>query len=65
MACDPALVDPRFLVDEAKLDRLASVVAAHWPEEIAANELQRPALIEQVERARAALLDELGLGPLS
>ena len=65
VACDPALVDPRFLVDEAKLDRLASVVAAHWPEEIAANELQRPALIEQVERARAALLDELGLGPLS
>ena len=25
--CDPALVDPRFLVDDAKLDRLADVIA--------------------------------------
>src|SRR5687767_9323695 len=34
VACDPATVDPRFLVDDAKLDRLAHVIAAHWPEKI-------------------------------
>ena len=38
VACDPATVDPRFLVDEAKLDRLAEVIAAHWPEQIAARD---------------------------
>ena len=42
VACDPATVDPRFLVDEAKLDRIGAVIAAHWPEEIAARDLQRP-----------------------
>ena len=50
--CDPADVDPRFLVDEAKLDRLAAVIADHWPEEIASDDIQSPALVADVERAR-------------
>ena len=49
VVADPATVDPRFLVDEAKLDRIAEVVGAHWPEQIAHDELQRPALIADVE----------------
>jgi succinylarginine dihydrolase len=64
VACDPAAVDPRFLVDEARLDALAVVIAATWPDEIASADLQSPALIADVERARAALLETLGLTEL-
>jgi succinylarginine dihydrolase len=63
--CDPTDVDPRFLVDEAKLDRLAEVVARHWPDAIASSDIQSPALIADVERARQALLDLLGLAELA
>jgi succinylarginine dihydrolase len=62
--CDPADVDPRFLVDEAKLDRLAKVIGSEWPSEIASAEIQSPALVEEIERARAALLDALELTQL-
>jgi succinylarginine dihydrolase len=65
VACDPADVDPRFLVDEAKLDRLSQVVAATWPEEIDSGDIQSPALVGSVERARGALLDALDLGELA
>ena len=64
VACDPATVDPRFLVDEAKLDHLAKVIAAHWPEQIAARDLTNAGLIEQIVAARAALLEALNLGQL-
>ena len=64
VACDPKLVDQRFLVDEAKLDRIAATISREWPEEIAATDLQRPSLIEVVERARSALLDTLDLRAL-
>src|SRR5688572_5125148 len=42
VACDPATVDPRFLVDHDKLDLLAEVVSRTWPEEIAIADLQSP-----------------------
>jgi succinylarginine dihydrolase len=64
VACDPAAVDPRFLVDETRLDALAAVIAATWPDEIASADLQSLALIADVERARAALLETLGLTEL-
>ncbi len=63
--CDPSDVDPRFLVDEARLDRLAAVVARDWPEEIASSDIQSPALIATVEQAREALLQALDLGELA
>jgi succinylarginine dihydrolase len=59
--CDPADVDSRFLVDEAKLDRLAAVISAHWPEEIAPGALTDPGLVAAVIAARAAMLDALDL----
>ncbi len=65
VVADPASVDPRFLVDEGKLDRLAAVVAAHWPEQIAPDDLARPALWAQCRAARAALLDALDLAELA
>jgi succinylarginine dihydrolase len=61
VVCDPALVDPRFLVDQAKLDRIAQVVEAHWPETISPDDLAKPALWAKVEAARATLLELLGL----
>ena len=65
VACDPQTVDPRFLVDQARLDRLAQIIAASWPEEIASADLQSPALAADVERARAILLSTLGLDELA
>jgi len=64
VVCDPATVDARFLVDEAKLDRLSEVIARTWPEQIAVEELGRPALIRDIEAAREALLETCGLGEL-
>lgn len=64
VVCDPATVDPRFLVDEGKLDRLAAIVARSWPEEIAVADLGDTSLIPEIERARGALLEECGLGEL-
>jgi succinylarginine dihydrolase len=64
VVADPATVDPRVLVDDAKLDRLAEVVRSHWPDEIDHAELQQPALIRDIEAARAALLEALDLAEL-
>ena len=65
VVADPATVDPRFLVDEAKLDRIAQVIAAHWPEEIDRRELRDLDLIRDIEDARAALLAALDLNELA
>ena len=64
VVADPARVDPRFLVDGEKLDRIAELVERHWPEAIHNEELQQPALIHNVESARAALLEALDLTEL-
>ena len=65
VVADAATIDPRFMVDEARLDRIAAVVRDHWPEQIANEELQRPALIADIEGARTALLDALDLSELA
>jgi succinylarginine dihydrolase len=65
VVADPASVDPRFLVDDAKLDRVADVIRRHWPEQIHHDGLQDPKLIAEIERARAALLEALDLGQLA
>ena len=64
VACDPADVDPRFLVDEAKIDRIAEVIGQSWPREIATTDLQSPSLIASVRAAREALLNTLDLREL-
>ncbi|HUP66874.1 MAG TPA: N-succinylarginine dihydrolase [Sphingomicrobium sp.] len=61
---DPAAVDPRFLVDNARLDRIADVIRGHWPEQIHNDDLQSLALVRDIERAREALLNALDLGQL-
>lgn len=64
VVADPASVDPRFLADEAKLERVAAVVATHWPEAIAPGDLASAALVADVRKARAALLEALELTAL-
>jgi succinylarginine dihydrolase len=65
VVADPATVDPRFLVDEKKLDRIAALVETYWPESIAPDDLADPALWGRVEAARAALLSMLDLAELA
>jgi succinylarginine dihydrolase len=65
VVADPETVDPRFLVDAAKLDLIAEVIGQHWPEQIHHSELQQPQLIAAIEAARAALLEVLDLGELA
>jgi succinylarginine dihydrolase len=61
VVADPADVDPRFLADEARLDRIAACIEAHWPEAIAAADLADPDLWRRIEAARLALLERLDL----
>jgi succinylarginine dihydrolase len=65
VVADPATVDSRFLADEAKLDRIAAVIADRWPERIAPDDLTDPALWARMEGARTALLDTLDLAALA
>jgi succinylarginine dihydrolase len=61
VVADPATVDPRFLVDDEKLDALSEVVRRSWPVEIDNADLQKASLVQDVEAARAALLDAMNL----
>ena len=65
VVADPATVDPRFLVDDYKLDAITEVVRTHWPVEIDGADLQEPGLIRDVATARSALLESLGLSELA
>jgi succinylarginine dihydrolase len=65
VVADPATVDPRFLLDSAKADRIEAVIASHWPEAITPDQLGDSALAAQVIAARSALLDVLDLGELA
>ncbi|WP_420140627.1 N-succinylarginine dihydrolase [Sphingomonas sp.] len=64
VVCDPATVDPRFLVDAGRLDRIAAVIDRAWPDSIDPDMLASPDLWVSIERARATLLAELDLTAL-
>jgi succinylarginine dihydrolase len=61
VVADPARVDARFLLDEAKADRLERLVERWWPEAIGPADMTNPDLWRGVKAARAALLAEIGL----
>jgi succinylarginine dihydrolase len=65
VVAEPEAIDPRFLVDEAKIDLIAQIVAQSWPERIAPGDLGRPELTGAIVQARLALLDALDLGELA
>jgi succinylarginine dihydrolase len=64
VVADPAIVDQRFLLDEAKAQRIEAVIAEMWPEAIEPPQIGDPALARQVHDAREALLGVLGLDEL-
>ncbi len=57
-------MDQRFLLDEAKTQRIEAVIAEMWPEMIAPERIGDPALAHEVMDAREALLGVLGLDEL-
>jgi succinylarginine dihydrolase len=65
VVCDPATVDPRFLVSEAKLDAMAKTVAAYWPEEIDPYDLAAPTLWSSIGEARSQMLAGVDLEALA
>lgn len=58
-----AAVDPRFLLNPAKLDRLERLVERWWPEAIAPADLGNPDLWAGCTAAHDALLAELEIAP--
>lgn len=65
VVCDPATVDPRFLLSETKADALEKLIAAYWPEQIDPGDVGSESLANTIVAARAALLDLLDLGELA
>ena len=65
VVCDPATVDPRFLLDEAKAQRIESVIVQAWPERIEPEEIGSEKLAKTVIEAREALLAVLSLDELA
>ena len=64
VVCDPANVDPRFLLDPAKADRIEQVIGEYWPEQITPTQINDGSCAEQVIAARQALLRALELDEL-
>jgi succinylarginine dihydrolase len=60
-----AAIDPRFLLDEAKVDRIARLVEEQWPRTIEPADYGNPAMWRHCREARLALLALLGLGELA
>ena len=61
VVADPANIDPRFLVDEARLDEIARIVSNYWPEMIAPADLSDTRLIARIEQSWLTLVDHLQL----
>ena len=64
VVCDPAAVDPRFVLDEAKADVIETTIAQHWPEQIDTADIGDATLANSVVAARAVLLTALDLEQL-
>ncbi|WP_309643949.1 N-succinylarginine dihydrolase [Phenylobacterium sp.] len=53
-------IDPRYLLDEARWERLMRTVEVHWPEAVAPGDLANPDLWAQARAAHAALEQATG-----
>ncbi|RJG55164.1 succinylarginine dihydrolase [Sphingobium terrigena] len=61
VVADPATIDPRFIMDEGKLDAIARIVTDYWPEQIAPDDLSGTRLIARIEQSWLTLVDHLQL----
>jgi succinylarginine dihydrolase len=61
VVADPATVDPRFLLDEARIALLEGIVTRHWPEQIDPADIGKAELAAAIMVARSAVLDALSL----
>ncbi len=64
VVADPATVDPRFLLDEAKAEQLEALIAENWPEQIDPADIGNAALAGDIHAARHKLLEKLALPEL-
>ncbi|MBL4858509.1 MAG: N-succinylarginine dihydrolase [Erythrobacter sp.] len=64
VVADPRTVDQRFMLDEAKTERIEAVIAEMWPESIDPQDIGTDALAKRVIEAREALLSVLSLDSL-
>ena len=64
VVADPATVDQRFLLTEARAEELETIVSRYWPEQIDPADIGKPSLASAVVSARLALLETLGLQEL-
>lgn len=64
VAADPATVDQRFLLDEAKAERIEAVVRGEWPEQIDPIDLGSDALEQTVRTAYRSILEAVELHEL-
>lgn len=64
VVADPVTIDPRFLLDESKAERMEAVIGEYWPVQIDPAELGSETLSETVRKARAKLLAMLDLSEL-
>ncbi|MFW2349426.1 N-succinylarginine dihydrolase [Qipengyuania sp.] len=65
VVADPATVDARFLLDEARAQRIEAVIAEMWPERIDPADIGTERLARTVIDAREALLGVLSLDELA
>src|SRR3546814_21100296 len=61
VVADPAHIDPRFLVDETKLDGIADIVRNYLPESIAPDALADTRLIARIAQSWLTLVDHFHL----
>jgi succinylarginine dihydrolase len=64
VVADPATVDPRFLLGEARAEIIERVVGRWWPEQIDAGDVGNESLAATVIAARGHLLEALDLAEL-
>lgn len=64
VVADPATVDRRFMLSEARAELLEQVIGQYWPEQIDPADIGSEALAETVRTARNKLLESLDLAIL-
>ena len=64
VVADPATIDPRFLIDQVRLDQIETVIEKFWPESIWPGTIGCRQVVDSIESARNHLLSSLNLTEL-